>query len=341
MTNRERFERALAGEDIQHPVYAAYDWFVRNRKIDWQSLFDQGLGEIKHAELTECERPNVRITEQKREQDGKIRRDVTWVTDIGELHEWYLGEWRMEHLIKTEEDYRIMHRALSGSRYAPTNVHFAAAEKEVGQNGVTVGGLNRTPLQRIQIDYAGLEKFSLDLALESEPLFELIELMNGLKLEELACALQTDAVQIKLWENLSIETMGPVVYRKHLVPLYRQMFNLMQGTGKKIQVHYDGKLRLIADDIRALAFDGLDSLTPAPEGDISIAEARTNWPDKFLWMHPNLGWFSQPQDQLAVKIRQMAKDAGPRRYCLMISEEVPPNWETTVPVVLGALKQID
>ena len=34
MTNRERFEKALAGEDIRHPVYAVYDWFVKNRKIE-------------------------------------------------------------------------------------------------------------------------------------------------------------------------------------------------------------------------------------------------------------------------------------------------------------------
>jgi hypothetical protein len=57
-------------------------------------------------------------------------------------------------------------------------------------------------------------------------------------------------------------------------------------------------------------------------------------------MHPNLGWFSQPIDVLTGKIRQMTKEAGPSRYCMMISEEVPPNWETTVPVVLENLKQI-
>lgn len=235
MTNRNRFEKALAGESICQPVYAVYDWFVKNRKIDWQSLFDQGLGEIKHANLVEFERPNVKIVEKKSKQDGQVRTDITWVTDIGELHEWYLGEWRMEHLIKEDDDYRIMHRALSGSRYTPTNVHFAAAEKEVGQNGITLGQLERTPLQKIQIDYAGLEKFSIDLALENTLLFELIELMNGLKLEELTCALKTDAMQIKLWENLSIETMGPAVYRRHLVPLYRAMFSRMQGSGKNFR----------------------------------------------------------------------------------------------------------
>jgi len=338
MTNRDRFEKALAGEEIRQPVYAVYDWFVRNRKIDWRGLFDLGLGQIMHADLVECERPHVEIIEKKSEQDGKVRRDVTWLTDAGELHEWYLGEWRMEYLIKTDDDYGVMRRALAGSRYQPTNVYFEAAEKEVGTNGITVGQLGRTPMQQIQIDYAGLEKFSIDLALENPHLFELMECMNGLKMQELVCALKTDAVQIKLWENLSIETMGPIIYRKHLIPFYRRILDALRGTNKKLQVHYDGKLRLITEDIQALAFDGIDSLTPAPEGDLSIAEAREKWPDKFLWMHPSLGWFSQPLDLLATNIRRMAREAGPRRYCLMISEEVPPNWETAVPFVLETLR---
>ena len=44
---RGRFERALAGEPIEWPVYAVYDWFVQHRPIDWPSLFAQGLGQKK------------------------------------------------------------------------------------------------------------------------------------------------------------------------------------------------------------------------------------------------------------------------------------------------------
>jgi hypothetical protein len=104
-------------------------------------------------------------------------------------------------------------------------------------------------------------------------------------------------------------------------------------------VHYDGRLRVIARDICELPFDGLDSLTPPPEGDLTTAEARALWPDKFLWCHPTLNWYSLPLAELAHRVQQMARDAGPTRYCLMISEETPPAWETTIPCVLRALAQ--
>ena len=57
---------------------------------------------------------------------------------------------------------------------------------------------------------------------------------------------------------------------KYLVPLYQRILGVLDGSGKRLQVHYDGKLKVISNDIANLGFDGLDSLTPPPEGDLTI-----------------------------------------------------------------------
>lgn len=346
MTIRERLEKTIAGEPVKQPVYAVYDWFVKNRDIDWQSLFDLGLGQINHAAVIDFERPNAEIIETRSEQNGRVRRDVRWVTDMGELHEWYLDEWRQEYLVKNSGDYRIVAHALAGTKYSATDEYFEQSENELSERGLTIGHITwtgmekRTPLQSIQIDMAGLERFSMDLACEQPELIELIEIMNEQMVEVFRCVLQTKAQQIKLWENLSIETMGPAVYRKYLIPLYERILKTIEGSNKRIVMHYDGKLKVIAGDIRKLRFDGIDSLTPPPEGDMAIAEARKAWPEKFLWLHPSLGWYHLPEKQLIENVTRMAKDAGPGRYCMMISEEVPPRWRRTVPLVLATLNNL-
>lgn len=336
---RQRLNSAVAGEPVTQPVFAVYDWFVRNRpQVDWPRLFARGLGQINHADIIAYRRPHAEVIETWMETPKGPRRDVRWVTDRGELHEWYWGEWRQEYLIKSATDYAIMARAWEDVELTLTDVAFTASEAEVGDNGITVAQLDRTPFQKIQIDYAGLERFSIDLAERLPQLFALIEQMNALKLAQFRLARDSAAEHLKLWENLSIETMGPRHYRRQLVPLYRQIFDVLAGAGKRLQVHYDGKLRVIARDIQELPFDGLDSVTPPPEGDLTTAEARRLWPDKFLWCHPSLTWYSLPPEELACRVREMAAAAGPARYCLMISEEVPPAWETTAPRVLAALE---
>jgi hypothetical protein len=283
------------------------------------------------------------VIETTQDVDGRVCREVRWITDRGELHESYLGEWQQDHLIKTPEDYRIMHRALEGTRYTVDPEPFLKSEAQLGDGGITVGQLGwapirRTPLLQVQIDFTGPERLALDMADELPELMELLELMAELTLEKLREAAKGPGRYIKLWENLTIEMIGPRYYRERLVPFYRQMLDILEPAGKRLLVHYDGKLRPVADEIAALAIDGLDSFTPPPDGDMPVAEARARWPEKFLWIHPPLGWYREGPAALSDRIRAVTRDAGPRRYCLMISEDVPPDWETTVPAVLEALK---
>ncbi|MBI4026063.1 MAG: hypothetical protein HY360_13845 [Verrucomicrobia bacterium] len=344
MTNRSRLEAAIQGVPVTQPVYAVYDWFVKNRpQVDWPRLFALGLGQIYHASLTRHEHPNLRIVETTRPVNGRTRRDVRLITDVGELHEWYLDDWRQEYFIKTPEDYRIMRRAWEGVKIVADETAFIASEKEVADNGVTLGnvggmGSGRTPLMVLQVDWVGLGQWSLDLADELPAMMELLEFMNELRLEEIRQAVLTPARQIKLWENLSLQTLGPSHYRRHLVPLYSKILAIANAAGKRVLVHYDGQLRVIADQVAKLDFDGIDSFTPPPEGDMTVAEARQQWPDKMLWCHPPLGWYRE-RETLGRLIKGMARDAGPKRFCLMISEDIPPDWEQTVPQVLMTLRE--
>jgi hypothetical protein len=74
MSIRNRIEIAFSHRRIENPVYAVYDWFVKNRNINWQSLFNLGLGQINHANLVRVERPHLNIVELTSIENGKKRR---------------------------------------------------------------------------------------------------------------------------------------------------------------------------------------------------------------------------------------------------------------------------
>ena len=340
---RDRLAAALRGEVVTHPVYVVYDAFLPNPAVDWDLLFAKGLGRVNHASVTETRHPNCEIVERKSIEGDLERRDVTIRTAGGELHEYYLGAsdkgvlpWRMEHFIKKPSDYRLMAKAFEGSTYTATDRAFDASEAALGDRGMTIAHVERTPFQKVQIDYAGIEAFSCHLADGELALFELLELLNRLKLDEFACVARSKARFVKLWENIGIDAVGPLAFRKHIVPVYEGINAILRGTGKRLLVHYDGKVRQVADDIARLGFD-LDSLTPAPEGDMDPAEARRLWPECFFWLHPSLTWFMLPTEELVARVRGMASAVGPRRYCFELSEGIPANWRETIPAVLAEL----
>ena len=55
---------------------------------------------------------------------------------------------------------RRFEAALAASRFAADESLFRASEEDVGKNGITLGDLNRTAFQKIQIDYVRLERIS-------------------------------------------------------------------------------------------------------------------------------------------------------------------------------------
>ena len=159
-------------------------------------------------------------------------------------------------------------------------------------------------------------------------------------MQEIREAVKTPATHIKLWENLSIETLGPTYYKDYLVPLYKQILEIMNKAGKRLHVHYDGQLEAISQDIAVLDIDGIDSFTEAPEGNMTTGQAREIWPDKFLWQNINLGWYEMPREKLKSNIERVIREAENKRQCLMISEEVPQNCQETVPFVLETLSSL-
>ena len=98
------------------------------------------------------------------------------------------------------------------------------------------------------------------------------------------------------------------------MPLYRQILDILHAADKRLLVHDDGKLRLVADQIAALGIDGIDSFTPPPEGDMSVDEAKAVWPEEFLWLHPPLGWYRQETSVLAAADRRDGETGRPQAF---------------------------
>ena len=114
---------------------------------------------------------------------------------------------------------------------------------------------------------------------------DLLELLTELTLRKLREAIKTPAHYIKLWENLAIEMIGPRHYRRQIAPMYRQILDILSPAGKRLIVHYDGKLRMIADDIAQLDLN-IDSLTPAPEGQ-GLQDGTKQFSQRILLANPS------------------------------------------------------
>ena len=197
-------------------------------------------------------------------------------------------------------------------------------------------------MQTILVDYVGLERFSYHLADALPELFSLAEALMDQLIPTCELIAAGPGRYVSLLENLTSETWGPKRFAQHHLPVYERILPILHAGGKKVYAHFDGKLACLADMIAHTDLDGIDSLTQPPEGDMIYVEARKVWPDKFFWANINVALYELPPEDLGHLVRRLARQASPdgRHLAFEISEDLPQNWQESIPVVLDALATV-
>jgi hypothetical protein len=363
MTTRERLTKALNGDTPDRTPLSLYHWMVGSPGLDewgrscpldvqhlvahhprgksWGRLFEQGLGVCQHCYLTRHIEHGVKNTIDTKTEGERVYHIYRKETPVGTLQRVTANGWHYEDWIKTPEDYKVRQWIVEHTELVPTYEDFERAEQLVGDNGVAVVTGSRTPAMSINIDWAGTQQFCMDVALELPELLELFEAQKKLFLDEVRLIAAGPGRFVKWFENLTISMIGPKRYADLLVSVYDEAIPLLDAAGKRVMVHYDGELRIIADKIAQAPFHIIESLTEPPEGDMMYDECRAAWPDKVFWGNINLGHYSLPEAELREAVISMRQRAGKKGFAFEISEDLPANWETSVPVILETLEDLD
>lgn len=341
MTSRDNLIAALDGRRPERIPYTINREFVTDDPA-WEALFAAGLCPIPYIhtvreKMTEIERVAEPVTWR-----GQPARRVTLRTSQGEISQIEVNGWVQEYYLKTPADYRVMAHIVSNTRLSLDPTGFEAAERQVGDRGLTLVGVGRSPMQTILVDFAGLENFSYNFADGFPELFELAEALEAQLLERCRLTAAGPGRFISLLENFTAESWGAARFRQYHLPVYAKLLPILQASGKRVFPHFDGQVACVAPLLAETGFAGIESLTEPPEGDVSLAQARIFMPDKVFWANINVGVYSLPPAELRAWVRKRAQAAAPdgRGLAFEISEDLPSNWREAIPMVLDELRKI-
>ena len=343
MDIRERLEAFWSGQRPDQIPYTIYQNEWRHTADDsvWRELFQDGLAVTWHIPSVRWEARGVEYARDSFKENGKMLERRTVRTAVGEVCETFIDGWRHDYFLETAEDYAVMTWVARHTEISPAYDAFLETEKAVLPYGVALIGIGRTPLQTILVDYAGLENFAHHLFdLESE-VMELYEALLERFRKTVELVAEGPGRFVSVLENFTAETLGPRRYKQLLLPVYQELFPVLQSAGKIVGTHYDGKLASCKDLVARAPIDLIESLTPPPEGDMTLAECRAAWPDKLLWSNINVACYDLPPKKLRELVLERVQQAAPdgRRLAFEVSEQYPANWSQSMSVVLEALRE--
>ncbi len=124
--------------------------------------------------------------------------------------------------------------------------------------------------------------------------------------------------------NVVPEVLGLQRFEKYVLPHYDEFAEIMHAHGKLLSVHFDANTKLLAPAIAKSKIDCIEAFTPFPNSDMSLAEARTIWQGKILWINFPSSVHLETPERVEGKTRQLLKEATPGdRFIIGITETVP------------------
>ena len=285
-------------------------------------LYDEFLSPVAGADLTIKKYWNGDTWVERRTYETPV--GTVWqesVKDDGGVGSEHISQ----HYIKSQEDYRTMLYLVQHTVFLDNTSRIQKRQRELGQDGVVLARLDRSPYQKCLIELVGPERFLVDLHIDPEPVLELMKAMSSRMDEAFQRALESPLEILWQPDNVTSHMTPPDAFEEHLLPLYRRRVESAESAGKRYLVHMDGKLSPLATLIAASGIHAVESFTlPDMGGDLSLAQARSLFPRTVP--HPSVpsNWFVLSDGELADRARTLGEELRGSASMLQVSEDIPP-----------------
>ncbi len=218
--------------------------------------------------------PNVQIEDF--EKDGVHL--ARWTTPVGSI-EWHrthtaLSTHTERFAIQNRDDAKVMEYALRGQTYSFDQELFEQNDRIVGDRAAPMVYIPRVNLQRLFIDYMGFEG-TLYAIHDDKPMIDRLAKAIDEADEPLIDMLCESPIPIiNYGDNVDHHFLRPETFEEYVLPAYQRRSERFRRAGKFTHAHWDGSIKNLLPYAQATGCDGIEALTPVPQGDITIQEMK-------------------------------------------------------------------
>jgi len=349
MTNHGRIQAVIHGRELDRVPFLQYNRLVAPNDEVWAAVGRNNVGIVRWSAAHRLETPNCRTDTSETARDGLKVSETTWTTPAGTLTQVEHRDpqsgayFPVRRFVNEEADYAVLAAYLRDIRVVEDFDRFRNDQAELGDDGLAMITLERTPYQQMWVRWVGLETLSFHLADCPDTVEECLSLWTDVCRrvhKVVAKAVDTlDVDYVNVPDNIAAPVIGRRYFDRYCVPLYREMAAMLEAHGLPMFSHMDGELGPLRDSIRDSGIRGIDSFTPEPDTANRVDDALAWWPEMRLLVNfPSsvhlLG--ERAVYQTAADLLEQGGHTG--HLALQISEDIPTGaWKTSFPAILRAI----
>ena len=351
MNNRERILAVIHGRTHDRVPFIQYDNIAAPNEEIWAALGRDSVGVLRWSAVHRFEHRQCRVDSREFVRDG-IRGQHTIIhTPVGDLTEERLfeptfgGPAIKKHFVQDPRDYHVLMAYLRDLVVSDDVERFWRDWHELGDDGLPLVAVCRTPFQQLWIEWVSLEDLAAHLAEAPEVAEECMSLLAQIERRVFdvvwkACV-AAPIPHVDFPDNITAPVIGPRNFEKYCLPLYEELAGMLADRGVPVYVHMDGDLKPLWQLIGQSSIQGIDSLSPPPDNDTSVAAAIAMWPAKRLFVNfPSSMHLAAAEEVYETAWRILAEAGHSGRLAIQISENVPPGlWRKSFVEIARAVEE--
>jgi hypothetical protein len=184
------------------------------------------------------------------------------------------GEYHLKWEVESQAELKVATWREENTTWAWDQDQFNLSQHAVGDLGAPTIYMPRMNVQSLYLDKMGVEKavFALhDWPDTAEAYFRALEESHA-RLIEVINASPIDI--INFGENVHSATLSPRLFVKYHLPACQRRCEKLHAAGKFVSAHWDGDCKPLLGFARETGLDGLEAITPQPQGDVTLEEIK-------------------------------------------------------------------
>lgn len=290
MTIKQDILAALRGDEPERVPWNIHQSLLRQGAFE-REMRNLGLGVVeKGVRPYQAIAPHVSVEERHAWEKGNRARYITYHTPLGDLHSKKVigpdgSTWSDEYPVKGVDDLAVLEFITEDTVYYPNYDAVLDRQNTLGEDGIVVCRMMRSPLQCLLIEWMGIEGVVFGLADYREAMEHLLQCMATADEAALQIAVQSPAELVWSSENITASITNPRLFTRYCTPYYNHFASVLHSQGKLYGLHMDGQLAALKEAIANIHVDFIEAFTPPPMGDLELAEAKSAWPGKTIWVN--------------------------------------------------------
>jgi hypothetical protein len=265
---------------------------------------------------------------------GSIERRRVWEESS---YSWAISRWG----VRDEKGLRILAYALRSRKYAPLWDNYRAWSEYVGDGGVVYISGGYSAIGHLMHYWMGVEGTIFAAADWPRTLRQVVDEINANNLGLIDLLARSPAEIVILGDNFSSDIQPPEFFRAWSREYYADAIRRLHAAGKFVAVHIDGRLRGALRMIRETGADCADAVTPAPLGDLTPSECRSEAGDGFILsggVPPNLWLPEVPLEAFKKSVAEWLElKTTSFRLIANAGDQVPPGADETRIALMGEM----